>query len=89
MAGFRGGSAFAMGRDVAEGYCAVTVRTFESLTRTQIEQLSQEMEKLLRELRGEQAPLHDIPAIQKRNRKISRLHNAMMILRNHQQSRSK
>jgi hypothetical protein len=81
MAGFLGGSAYAMCRDVAEGYYAVTARTFAGMTRPQLDQLAQELDKTLREVRGTQVPLDDLPAIQKRNRRIGRLNNALMILR--------
>lgn len=80
-AGFLGGSAYAMSRDVAEGYHAVTARTFEGMTRSQLEQMAHELDKHLRDVRGNQVPLDDLPAIQKRNRRISRLNNALMILR--------
>lgn len=85
MAGFLGGSAFAMGRDVAEGYYAVTARTFTGMTRPQLDQLAQELDKQLREIRGTQVSLDDLPAIQKKNRKIGRLNNALMILRTFKQ----
>lgn len=81
MAGFLGGSAFAMSRDVAEGYHTVTARTFAGMTHPQLDQLAVEFEKVLREVRGNQPPLDDLPAIQKRNRKISRLNTAVMVLR--------
>ncbi len=85
MAGFLGGSAFAMCRDVAEGYYAVTARTFVGMTRPELQQLAQELDKQLREMRGTPAPLEDVAAVQRRNRKISRLNNALMILRTFRQ----
>ena len=85
MAGFLGGSAYAMCRDVAEGYYAVTARTFNGMTRPQLEQLAQELDKHLREIRGTQVPLDDLPEVQRRNRRIGRLNNALMILRTVQQ----
>jgi hypothetical protein len=86
VAGFLGGSAYAMSRDVAEGYHTVTARTFVGMTRSQLDQLAHELDKQLREIRGTQVPLHDLPAIQKRNRKIGRLNNALMILRTFKQN---
>jgi hypothetical protein len=80
--GFPGGSAFAMARDIAEGYTLVTERTFRSLTAADLEKLSFEMDRHMRELRGDQPPLDDIPAIQLRNRRIQRLNQAMLVLRN-------
>ena len=81
MAGFLGGSAFAMSRDVGEGYHTVTARTFVGMTSSQLDQLAAELDKVLREVRGTQPALDDMTAVQKRNRKISRLNNALMILR--------
>jgi hypothetical protein len=78
---FPGGSAYAMTRDVAEGYTLVTERTFRNLTPTDLDKLVFEMDRYLRELRGDQPPLDDIPAIQQRNRRIQRINQAMLVLR--------
>jgi hypothetical protein len=80
--GFPGGSAFAMARDIAEGYTLVTERTFRSLTAADLDKLSFEMDRHMRELRGDQPSADDIPAIQLRNRRIQRLNQAMLVLRN-------
>ncbi len=83
--GFPGGSAYAMARDVAEGYLLVTERTFKTLTRGDLDQLGFEMDRHLRELRGDQPALDDLPAIQLRQRKIQRLNSALMIMRSYRQ----
>lgn len=72
-----------MARDIAEGYVMITERSFKSLTRGDLDQLGFELERHLRELRGDQAPLEDIQAIQARNRKIQRVNTAMMVLRSY------
>lgn len=72
-----------MARDIAEGYVMVTERSFKSLTRPDLDQLGFELERHLRDLRGDQAPLDDIQAIQARNRKIQRVNVAMMVLRSY------
>jgi hypothetical protein len=79
--GFPGGSAYAMTRDIAEGYTLVTERTFKTLTPAELDKLVFEMDRHLRELRGDQPPLDDIPAIQLRNRRIQRVNQAMQVLR--------
>jgi hypothetical protein len=79
--GFPGGSAYAMTRDIAEGYTLVTERTFRSLTAADLDKLVFEMDRHLRELRGDQPSLDDIPAIQLRNRRIQRLNQALLVLR--------
>lgn len=85
MANFIGGSAYAMVTGVADGYHAVTERTFRTMSRSEMDLFAQELDKHLREIRGEQAPLEDIPAIQHRSRRIQRLNNALMILRAYRQ----
>ncbi|HEY2289068.1 MAG TPA: hypothetical protein VGM86_00080 [Thermoanaerobaculia bacterium] len=82
---FPGGSAYAMVRDVAEGYLLVTERTFKALTRADLEQLTFEMDRHLRELRGDQPSLDDLQAIQLRQRRMQRLNGALMMLRSYRQ----
>lgn len=72
-----------MARDIAEGYVMITERSFKTLTRGDLDQLGFELERHLRELRGDQAPIEDIQAIQSRNRKIQRVNTAMMVLRSY------
>ncbi len=81
MASFLGGSAYAMATGIAEGYHTVTERSFRAMSGGDLEQLAQEMDHHLRELRGEQPPLDDLTGIQHRNRKIQRLSTALMVLR--------
>jgi hypothetical protein len=80
---FPGGSAWAMARDIAEGFTNVTERSLRSLSRGDLDQLTFELERHLRDLRGDQAASDDIPAIQLRNRKIQRVNTAMMVLRSY------
>jgi hypothetical protein len=87
MSGFSGGSAWAMTRDIAEGYLLVTERTFQRMSRPDLDQLTFEIDRHLREVRGEQPPLDDIPALQRRNRKIQRLNSAMVVVRSYKQKR--
>ena len=58
--GFPGGSAYAMVRDVAEGYLLVTERTFKMMSRPELDQLTFEIDRHLRELRGDQPSLDDL-----------------------------
>jgi hypothetical protein len=82
---FPGGSAYAMARDVAEGYLLVTERTFKTLNRGDLDQLGFEIDRHLRELRGDQPALDDLPGIQLRQRKMQRLNSALMIMRSYRQ----
>jgi hypothetical protein len=80
---FPGGSAWSMARDIAEGYTNVTERSLRSLTRVDLDQLTFELDRHLRDLRGDQAASDDIPAIQLRNRRIQRINTAVMIVRSY------
>lgn len=85
MANFLGGSAFAMARDIGEGYQTVTERTFKGYTRGDMDQLVFEIEKVLREIRGDNSAVAEIAEVKARNRKIQRLNTALMVLRNFRQ----
>jgi len=84
MGNFMGGSAWAMAQQIADGFILVNERTYKRLERGELDKLAFEMDKLLRETRGEQVPLDDIPAIQQKNRKSSRLMGALNQLRSFQ-----
>jgi hypothetical protein len=81
MSAFPGGSAFAMVNQVADGFMLVTERTFKRMDRPDLDKLGFEIEKLLREIRGNQPDLEDIPEIQKRARRVQRLNTCRMMLR--------
>ena len=81
MAGFMGGSAFTMSRDIAGGFVIVTERTFHGLTAGDLNKLSHEIDRHLRELRGSQVATDETVEVQARARKIQRLNGAMTVLR--------
>jgi hypothetical protein len=78
---FPGGSAYAMARDISEGYLSVTERSFKLFTRPDIDQLSMELDRLLRELRAEQTALDDHAEMQKKQRKLQRVNTALVVMR--------
>jgi hypothetical protein len=80
-----GGSAWALARDIAEGYVLVTERTFKNLSRPELDQVGFEIDRHTRELRGESPPLDDIPALQQRNRRLQRMTAALTVLRSYRQ----
>ncbi len=82
-----GGSAYAMVQQVAEGFMLVTERSFKRLGRAELDKLGFELEKVMRETRGDLPPADDLQAIQKRNRKIQRLNTCRMMLRTYRQRR--
>lgn len=81
MSVFPGGSAFAMANQVAEGFLLVTERTFKRMQRPDLEKLGFEIERTLREIRGNQADMDDVQEVQKRNRRIQRLNSCRLMLR--------
>jgi hypothetical protein len=81
---FSGGSAYAMAKDIGEGFVLVTERTYQRLATGELEQLAFELDRALRDTRGTQPALDDQAALQQRNRKISRLTGALTMLRSYQ-----
>jgi hypothetical protein len=84
MGNFMGGSAWAMSQQIADGFILVSERTYKRLDRGELDKLGFEMDKLLREVRAVQVPIDDIPAIQHKQRKASRLMGALSQLRQYQ-----
>jgi len=82
---FIGGSAYAMARDIGEGFVNVTERTFKAMSDADMNKLTFELERFLRELRGSQVATDPIDVVKTRNRKIQRLNSAMMISRAYRQ----
>ena len=80
MGNFLGGSAYAMSRDIAEGFVLLNANLLKKFTASELAQLRQQLEKVQKEVRAEQASLDDIQAIQKRGRKISRISSALLVL---------
>jgi len=80
MGSFMGGSAYAMSRDIAEGYVLLNATLLKSYTESELMQLRQQLEKVQREIRADQPASDDVQAIQKRGRKISRISSALLIL---------
>lgn len=87
MGNFLGGSAPAMARQIMEGYTLVNAVMLKRLTTQELDTLLFEMEKLLRDTRGEIVDLTDLEAIQKKNRKVSRLQNSVRVLKASKQER--
>jgi len=84
---FSGGSAWAMAREIASGYVLVSERTFRNMLAAQLDRLGFELNRLLRDLRGDQPPLDDISALRERNRRIQRVNSALSVLRAFRQKR--
>lgn len=85
MPNFAGGSAYAMARDIGEGFHLVTERTLKGFNRSELDQLAFEIDRNLRELRAEPQAGESTQEIQSRNRKIQRLNGALAVLRGFRQ----
>ena len=64
MSAFLGGSAYAMVRDIAEGYIIATELTFRKFLPGDFQSFGFEADKLLREFRGTVVPAGDVEACQ-------------------------
>ena len=82
MSVFLGGSAYMMVRDIAEGYIIASELTFKKFQQADFQAFGFEVEKLMREVRGNVPPTGDVDATQKRHRKMQRLQQAMTISNN-------
>jgi len=80
MGSFLGGSAYAMSKDIAEGFVLLNANLLKKFTAAELAQLRHHLEKVQKEVRAEQPPPDDIQAIQKRGRKISRISSALLVL---------
>lgn len=77
MSPFQGGSAPAMANQIVEGYTLVTAVQLKRLTDQEMAQLQFELERAGRDLRSLVVPVDDIPAIQARNRRLTRITGAL------------
>jgi hypothetical protein len=75
------GSAWSAAREIADGFLTVTERSVRPLAVSQLNQLTHEIERLLRELRGGAVANEPTAELQTRQRRIQRLNSAMTVLR--------
>ena len=78
----RGKSPKAVAYDIAEGYVIVNPIFLKPLDTEALKELHAEMQKVQSEIRSEKFPYSDIQGIRRRNVKLSKLHQAAMIVRN-------
>jgi hypothetical protein len=82
-----GGSAWAMARDIGEGFLVLSDLSLRRLSPPELDQLGFELDRRLREVRGEQAAVADSQAARERNRRIQRLTGAVSLLHGHRTRR--
>lgn len=83
MANFMGGSAPAMANQIAEGFILLSAATLRGFLPGDLNNLRFELDRILRDVRGEVPPQDDYQALQARNRKIARISSAIQVV-NHQ-----
>ena len=79
MSVFLGGSAYNMVRELADGFIIITERTFKTYKPQELTDFQMEAERYLRDVRGAQAPPGEQEAIQKRQRRLQRLQQAITV----------
>jgi len=79
MSVFQGGSAYAMAQSIADGYIIVSELTFKKFQDANLQTFLFESDRLLREIRGNQAPADDVLAAQARQRRMQRVQQAITI----------
>jgi hypothetical protein len=84
MSAFLGGSAYNMAHEIAEGFIQVTDRTYRGMAAADLQRLAHEIDRHMRELRGEPSAGEEPLQLQARQRKLLRLKSALGILRAHQ-----
>ena len=80
MAAFPAGSAWALVRDITEGYFLLTERPLRLLSPAELDQFNHELDRKMRDLRGEVVPADDVQGNQQKNRRLSRLRGAQVLL---------
>jgi len=76
-----------MARQVCDGFTLLSPVILKRLSLDQMTKLEFELDKRIRETRGEPMDLDDQPALQARNRRLSRIESAMRVLRHSMQQR--
>jgi hypothetical protein len=71
-----------MARQVCDGFTLLSQVSLKRLSLEQMTTLEFELDKRLRETRGEPVDLDDQPGLQARNRRLSRIEGALRVLRN-------
>ena len=80
--GFRGKSLKAVAVDVADGMITINPLFLKKFDKEMLKELNEHLSKAMTAARNEKVPLHDPVSLRKRNLKLQRLNNALIILKN-------
>lgn len=75
------GSPKKVARDIADGFTMLSPPMLRNYTQADMKVILANLAIVTRELRQEQIPLSDIMALKTRNMKLSRLHQAEIVIR--------
>ncbi len=78
----RGKSLAAVASDIADGFIYLNPLTLKDFPTDIYKELHNQMRKLQTEIRIEKFPFHDQASIRKRNMRLQRLHQAIVVLQN-------
>lgn len=79
---FKGRSMKAVAGDVAEGLITVNPLFLKKFDKDMLVGLNEHLSKTMTAVRNERLPFNDSAALRKRNLKLQRLNNALIILKN-------
>jgi hypothetical protein len=80
MGNFTGGSAYTMVRDIAEGYILLAEPLLKRFSVPELEQLKMEVEKTIRDYRGNMPGQDNPQEVQAHQRKLMRLTGALRMV---------
>ena len=80
MSNFSGGSAFRMATQISEGYMVVNPLNLKRMSKADLGKLQFELQRIMTDLRSQQPDQDDTVALQTRNRKISRIRQAVQVI---------
>jgi len=83
MAGIGGKSMKQVAVDVIDGYTTVNPLFLKKFEKDQIKDLYENLNKAMNAARNIPVQFHDQVAMRQKNMKLQRLHNALIIVRNH------
>jgi len=83
MAGIGGKSMKQVATDVIDGFTAINPLFLKKFEKDQIKDLYENLNKAMNAARNIPVQFHDQVAMRNKNMKLQRLHNALIIVRNH------
>ena len=77
------GNPLAIAKEIGEGFHSVTQATLKKYTPADLKIINNSLQQVLRDARGEVTPSDDPEAVRKKNLRIQRLNQAIMMLANY------